>query len=309
MRALALLAASMLFCGLGMAQRYSAESFAAELERLDAAIGQDAGAAMAGLPQQWEVATETRTYFIPTEPLTQRLGLKEIAGAREWLGQMRGQVESFGGNTSSGDGRGRAALKAILSRPEFADAPPPSAWELFWAGVRQWLSNWLDLIFQYAGQHPTGSQVLFWTLIVAAVVALGAWLVRLWSAEERMWAVPEPAPMEHKLQSWQEWMADARAAAAAGDQRQAVRCAYWAAVARLQVERTVRINFTHTPRERLRVLAQAAHRVEPLPEAQMRPLTAITHTFERCWYANLPANEEDVARCFESTEALGCRVN
>jgi len=296
-------------CWPAAAQSYTPEAFSAELGRLEAAIERDPAGALAGLPSGWDVATETNRYSIPAAALTDQLRRSDLNAARTVISSMRRQIDTFRSSSPQTDARPRTALKAILARPEFKDVAPPNAWQLFVERVRAWILDWLNRIFTYAAQHPTGSQILFWTLIIASIVALGTWLVRLWTTADRIRSLAEPLPPEHKLLSWQEWLTAAREAAAKGDHRQAIRCAYWAGVARLQQDRTIRINFTDTPRERLHLLAQPSRLGSPLPAEQLAPLTSITHSFERCWYAKLPVNAEEVARSFENLEALGCQAD
>ncbi len=107
-------------------------------------------------------------------------------------------------------------------------------------------------------QHPTASKFLFWTVMLGAAATLCAFLIRYWTRADRIPSLPTPSPLQRTLRSWQEWMTDARDASANGDYRQAIRCAYWAGISRLQQDRSIRIDFADTPRERLRLLAEPA---------------------------------------------------
>jgi hypothetical protein len=88
----------------------------------------------------------------------------------------------------------------------------------------------------------------------------------------------------------------ARQAADSGDHRQAIRCAYWAAIAWLQDNRALPANLTHTPRECVRIVKR-------------EPLNSLTTGLERFWYAGQPPGPEDVQESFRQLEALGCKAD
>ncbi len=289
--------------------QYTPQSFSAELDALDRSIDDNMAATSASLPTQWYIDAENHSYAISTEPLKTRLKESHSAAAHQWVARMRQQVQSFNVPQTRSASTDADALKAILARPEFKAVAPPSALELLWQRFIVWLGEWLRRLFEFAAQHPTGSQVLFWTLVAAAVLGLGRWLYIIWERTDQIPSLPEPLPLEHKLLSWQEWLAAAREAAAKGDHPQAIRAAYWSAIARLQQDRALRINLTDTPRERLRLLRKPTRKSAPLPAAQLEPLTGITTNLERFWYAKLPIHADDVTRTFEHLEALGCKAD
>ena len=308
MRPLLALALLLLPCAT-QAQSYTPESFASELDSLEQSIDESMAATLNSLPPQWYIDAPNRRYTISTGPLKSRLRESHSASAREWITRMRQQVRSFTVPAINSNVDEQAKLKAILARPEFKEVTPPNALQEWWQGVVARIAEWLRRVFAFAAQHPDGSEALFWTLIAATVLALGFWLYRLWERTDRIPSLPSPLPLEHKLLSWQEWLLAARDAAAKGDHRQAIRCGYWSAIARLQQDRALRINLTDTPRERLRLITQSTRRTAPLPATQLEPLTRITNSLERHWYAKLPVNPEDVARTFENLEALGCKAD
>ena len=291
------------------AQPYSPESFAAELDNLERSLDQGAAPVAAGLPEEWEVNTATHSYSIPSDALKTHLRESKLDSARDWIAQTRNHVQSFIITSPQNSARDKEALRAILARPEFKDVAPPNMVQRWMQSLQAWINQWLSRIFQLAAQHPTGSQVLFWTVISAAVLALGFWLYNLFERTDRIPTPHDPPSLEHKLLSWQEWLLAARDAAAKGDHRQAIRNGYWVAIARLQQDRAARINFTDTPRERLRLLAQSSRKVAALPATQLEPLSRITTSLERFWYAKLPVNADDVAQSFENLEALGCKAD
>jgi hypothetical protein len=220
---------------------------------------------------------------------------------------MRQHVRSFAVQpTPNNDAREQEVLKTILARKEFQDNARPSEWQLFVNRMNQMIAEWFRRLTAFVEQHPSGSVVLFWTLIVGGVVGLFAWLFRLWTESDRIPSLPAGQRLERSLRPWKEWLLDARRAAEQGDHRQAIRCGYWAGIARLQQDRAVPFNNSITPRERLRALVQPDSAVA-LPLEKMDSLKGLTASLERFWYAKLPVTADDVASTFHHLEGLECK--
>jgi hypothetical protein len=101
--------------------------------------------------------------------------------------------------------------------------------------------------------------------------------------------------------TWQTWVVAAREAADRGDRRAAIRCAYWAAVVRLQDLRLLPQDLTRTPREYLGLI--------PRHDDTQPSLAALTSALERFWYAGRAANADDFRESVNHLEALGCRLD
>ena len=91
----------------------------------------------------------------------------------------------------------------------------------------------------------------------------------------------------------------ALAAARLGQTREAVRCAYGAALVRLEEQGVWRIDDARTPREYLPLLP--GDRQSPL-----RSMLDLTRRFEQIWYGNRAAVADDARRVTDHLEALGC---
>jgi hypothetical protein len=284
-------------------------SLAAELRTLETSLSDPDSPAAAALPRAWEVETPERRYSISTSRLRAIL----VSGrqsrnqeARLWLDQLAQQLEGFGAEPSRSEAGERTRLNAILSRPEFGGAGPPSALARLRDRVRAWIIDFLNKIFEFAASHPAGSQILFWIILAGAVGFLALWLIRLWSQDIQFLKLPAPNPAAHELRTWEEWFAAARKAADQGDSRHAIHCAYWAGIIRLQGAGALPADRTRTPREYLALLVseEAGRRPAPLRE----PLAALTHELERFWYARRSASYEDFRESLRHLAALGCNV-
>lgn len=299
----------LLIATLPVAGQYSPESFDRALSDLDSTIEREDGAVAASLPDQWSVDSASHTYSVPTGPLRNLLKESNLPAAHAWIADLRDHVSSYRLSHVLLGSDSRQALQEILSRSEFKSEEEPSPLSRLFAPIREWWVEFMRSIFQFAAQHPTGSQILFWTLVVAATAALFTLLLRFWIRADRMPSLPVPGPIEPTVQSWQKWLASARSAFARADYRETIRCAYWAGISRLQQDRRIRIDLADTPRERLRFLTDPPQSGKPLPPDKLMPLASISQRFERGWYAKLPVDAEDAAQSLRDTEALGCRVD
>jgi Domain of unknown function (DUF4129) len=109
--------------------------------------------------------------------------------------------------------------------------------------------------------------------------------------------------------SWREWLRSAREAANRGDFREAVHCAYWAGVGRLEEIGIIPRDRSKTPREFLRVVMESrATTLEQVkePKTSLRTLTTL---FERIWYAKQAAGPADYQESLRQLENLGCPLD
>ena len=274
------------------------DSLGAELRRLKQEVREGRHASVPGaLPAAWQVTTRDDTYSISTLPLRQLLQLQKREEAVRWLDHL-GQVLQGSSTAPSDAATARTRLDSILARREFAGVGPPSALELLRQRIAAWFLRLLERIFTFVSQHPTTSQTLFWVLAAGSAAVLVLWLYRLGNRDRTLLTLQTPD--QPALQRpWQEWIATARQAAAQGDLRQAIHCAYWAGVARLQDTGTLSRDLTHTPREYLQLLS----------ESQAGPhLAGLTTALERFWYAGRVAAPNDFRDSLHHLEALGCKT-
>ncbi len=286
-----------IFCApLASAQTYSAASLAAELRRMQQQVNDQHAVS---LPPAWEVESSGEKYSISTQPLRALLDAKGWGGAAGWLGHLAGELEQSAqplANTATGP---RAKLDRILARREFQGVGPPSTLRLLWERFVAWIEKWIDRLFNIIGQHPTTSRILFWALVAGAAGMLLLWLVRLGNRDRTILSLGglhQPLP----ARAWTEWIAAARLAADQGDLRQAMHCAYWAGVARLQETGVLSADLAYTPREYLGFASASG-------AAPAAHLAALTTGLERHWYAGRAATADDFRESLKNLEALGCK--
>jgi hypothetical protein len=130
-----------------------------------------------------------------------------------------------------------------------------------------------------------------------AVAALAFIAYRsLWSSRGFDAVIPMDLPVSAK--EWAIWLAEARAAAANREWRDAIHLAYWAGISFLERQGMWKPDRARTPREYLRLLSSSSEHRETL--------TALTRIFELAWYANRGASERTFSQTLEELEKLGC---
>jgi hypothetical protein len=257
------------------------------------------------LPQSWRVRTEEQDFTISTEGLRQDVRKFEQKGdysaaiaIQSRIQVLRYDLDSFE-KPPQDVSSSREHLAALLARPEFHDVHGPTFLDRLVQKLLAIVLSWLGLLFR-SSAIPTISKFLVYTLIGLAVLALG-WLAyrQIKSASERENVVPTDLPVSAK--SWARWLADARAAAAQDNWREAIHLAYWAGISFLEHQGTWRPDRARTPREYLRLLSNSSE--------QRETLAALTQIFELTWYAKRDADKGAFAQALQALKRLGCHAS
>ena len=296
---------------------YTPASLAKELHRVKRTLEESGDIqALAALPPAWQVGTPDGSFSISSEPLRVLLArqadpkeraLNDAKGA-VWLDHLAEYLQESGTTSAGSRPQEHTELTRILARPEFAGNAPPTRWEVLQQRIVTWIRDMLDRIFSYAAQHPSGSKILFWVVVTGAVGIIGAWLLRLWTHANQTLSLTAPE-QAGRVRTWEEWLRASRAAADRGDQREAIRMAYWAGVVRLQEVRALPLNTSQTPRENLRLLSEPKPGAAPASPAFQESLSGLTSGLERFWYARRLAGPENFRESLRHLEALGCKVD
>lgn len=301
---------------------YDTKSFLDELSRLRAGIevarqsAERVQSLREALPETWTVQTGSRVYGVPTDLLASRLekaekqpGIRDqqLDEARNYLAALAAEVSSLSGQLTPRTDSARSKLDAILRRPEFAHSVQESWWNKLRERVYKFIFEALDrLVSRVGGQKSLGVAVL-WIAICGAAIFIVYWIFRLWfrAAKVQEMALQAAAAPSR---TWQEWIQAAREAAAHGDYRMAVHCAYWAGIARLQDLGALAPDRTKTPREYLRALAKSRLVMPDTLAGRQQALSLLTTRLEKIWYGFHPATEADFSDTLRQLEALGCHL-
>jgi hypothetical protein len=313
-------------------QRISFEELRVQLDRLHAQYeaGKDnehcCDARPADVPDVWVVTINGRDYRLsmdffllqPYESLDDADG--DVEAARDEAGKkkdhaaaaerhrlyvlarleaLKNSLDSLAsGPQSSKVAQANDKAKEILARGEFRRVRVPGIRESWTDKILSFLQDLLSRIFRNAPNVRVVSRVVVWVAIAIALIVFGLWLKRFLTREETAFHVPRPSVTRRRASKrWEEWLAEARAAAARGDWREAVHLTYWASVGRLESIGAWRLGEEHTPRELVRLLPAGVERSS---------LEDITRHFERSWYAQKETKEEDYRAVDAAMEQL-CR--
>lgn len=283
---------------IALAQPLTQEEFRAQLDQVREALDQNQP--LAELPTEWQINTDQGRATISTEPL-RNLGDEEAdrSAALLWLEELQALVDS---PTTVARNRGpREALDEILADEEFDGLRPPSELQQLRNRFGRWLGDLIAAILNFAAQNPTGTSILFWTLVAAGILFVATWLLRLWTAKDPEFRFRSDIIETHEGKGWREWMAAARLAATGNHHAEAIRCGYWAGISKLQEDRILPAQLCKTPRESLEVA-----RSKPASDAVVASLSVLTQSFEQFWYGKGQPGPEQVEDSFHRLETLGC---
>src|SRR5581483_6545899 len=262
----------------------------------------------AGLPGEWAVQTPTGIVQVSTTQLGQLLQRwndepdhrQTIANeVQKDLAIMKEQAVELQGSAVGDAANARAKLKEILSRREFKSVAGPSWWDEIMQKFSDWLERLLDRIFGRLHISQSVGSAISWVLIGAAFVIVVWWIARNLLAQSRGFGLHLQAPLR-KHRSSREWVQAALQAGEKGNFREAIHCAYWAAVYRLEEAGVWNLDATRTPREYLRLLKSEV--------PQRAPMAEITREFEVVWYGDKPASADDFRQAVSGLEKLGCHL-
>jgi hypothetical protein len=224
---------------------------------------------------------------------------KRRARLQSFQNSLQRRLNGLDAFARPGDPTAKPKLQQIMQRKEFrhVGGQDPSAILREW--LFQLLQRLLSLIFKDARQVAFAAKIVVWSLCLL-VAGLILWKLYRWAMREAPpEAVREVIPFAPSARGWRDWLAEARAAAARGDLREAVHCSYWAAISHLESSGAWRPDRARTPREYLRLIAQT----DPA-----RPLlTDLTRDFEVIWYGNRSPVLSEWESFLAKVERIGCR--
>jgi hypothetical protein len=271
---------------------------------------EEAAALRKQLPAHWSVAVQEQRFLVSTEWLAAALG--RLAAnpklAKDTSQEISVRIKSMLQDSQSlarisepNPGLARAKLDDILKRREFRSVRAPSQRETFWDQIVDWLRRFIIGFFSRVGGHPAVTRFLLWGVVMALGLVFVGWLIyslaNVSLAGLSFRRSSAPPIVAAPAGAWREWVQQARAAAARGEYRDAVRIIYGAAVRRIEEAGTWQVDPSRTHREYVRLL--------PADSFQRPPLVAITICYERVWYGCAQASAVDYEAVLAELESLG----
>jgi hypothetical protein len=281
-------------------------AYEAELDRCARSLRhtEEIPALRKSLPRTWLVRSGDDRFEVSTEWLASSLQKWEHDPAKLALHDMEARLSAMRKAAGELEAESpqmaltvaRDHLEKILNGREFAGVHGPSQWEIWKARAARWIAERVYRLLSRLHLGATAGNALAWIIVSLAFIALCSWA---WQTLSRISRVPSPpaAPSADSADS-RLWARDALAAAERGDYREAVHCAYWAAVVHLEGLGLLKRDRSRTPRESLRLL-------DPHPN-QQKLLREFTGHFELIWYGYRPASADDWTDARNHLEKMGC---
>jgi len=289
-----------------------AAAYVATLQRLAEAVrAADApadGATLArDLPATWTVRAGSERLTVSTAPIVDALttttpesswaAIRTAAVAR--IDALREEASPLARAGVPPPSHLRGALADVLAAPEFRGRQRYAGLMAFVDRVRRWLRSWLPEARQGAAAVVPILRYATWVIAAIAFVLLAwlTWRVLRGASRDTAAARPRPARGADPVDA-RTWAARARAAAAAGDAREAVRCAYHAVLHRLDEEGAWTIAEARTPREYMRLL--------PPADRRQPAVSFVARLFEGAWYGGAEPGIDDARQAVHHLRDLGC---
>jgi hypothetical protein len=264
---------------------------------------QEAAALRKQLPDSWPVTAQGQHFLVSTrlvgaaldrviqDPRTVARAAQDISARLEaLLADARGMSRTSIRN----DNGTRAKLDDILRRREFRLARGPSESEAFWDRLTNRFWQWIGRLLSRAGGHPKVVNLLRWGIVMGVGLILLAWLIyTLTHISYRRFPTPSAAAPSAP---WRDCVQQARAAAARGEFREAIRIIYGAAVLVMGEAGAFRVDPSRTHREYVRLM--------PADSVYRPHLIAITARFEQVWYGGAPASLNDYEAALAELDSL-----
>lgn len=193
--------------------------------------------------------------------------------------------------------RQTSARTAVLAGREFRTTQDYSLTERLAAWVSSVLGKLFGGFSTLGRMAPWLGTTLQWGALLLTAVLLLVWAYRALDRQRvALGKLYSDSAANAAQAESRAWAAQAQQHAERGEWRDAVHALYWASIVALEDRRTLRRSGTRTPREALRLIDPASHLREPL-QAQ-------TGAFERIWYGQQPAAQDDYQAALRNYEAL-----
>ena len=305
-----------LFAWAGTAEQTSLdltlEEYRAELQRIETKLpdlksdpGNVAAPLATSIVDKYRVTVDQRVFEIDNKSLKMAIGEYKIADAsrRDALftaiqNRLNMLDEELAGFSAPQTTNVRPKLEEVLARRDFRNAKGLTLVDAWKQKVRDWIARLLDKIFGSLPSRQSRNDTFAWILIAVALCFLAVWVKRRLGQKEAE-TIRIPVPFSPSEKNWRTWLAEARAAAAQNQWRDAVHLAYWAGISNLEESGAWIPDRARTPREYLQLISRSHPRHDDL--------LALTRGFELIWYGKREAELKDFSEALRHLEVLGCR--
>lgn len=241
---------------------------------------------------EWVIAGLTEAAAKPgTWPATRSVLVRRLTS-------MGDEIQSAGdASLAPARAQARTAIETILAQSEFQQSAASKWRDSLQERVGKWFEELMARFGSGSGATRGTALMFAWAAALAALIGLGFWAARTIADRPRGALLDLGASAAARPRA-RELALRAVAAVRAGDTREAVRCAYGAALVRLEEQGVWRIDDARTPREYLPLLAAT--------DGRHSAVVDLTRRFEQIWYGNRAAGADDARHVTDHLEALGC---
>ena len=193
----------------------------------------------------------------------------------------------------------RRKLDAILASGDFPHAKPPSLLARIWDEFLRWL---LRLLTSVMPSTPSHSALVLLELTVIAIpcTVLIWWFIRRLRVQDlKLPRATAPHPSAPSAQDWRVWLEQGQALGREARWREAIHHIYWSSISCLESQGCWPADRARTPREYLALL-------EKKPDVR-GGLVSLTQLFERTWYGERPAREQEFDQALKELERIAAR--
>jgi hypothetical protein len=290
-------------------------AFVAQLDSLadatrSATTPADAAVVLGALPASWSVRAGAARFTVPSRPIADALraagepGVTWDAARSEAVARvdaLRAEANLLSAGGPPPPAHVRTALQDVLSAPEFRGRQRYAGLVALYEKVRDWVHSWFPARSRTDEALASGLRWFSWIVAALAFVLMAGLVWRLLRGVTREASIRVRPPRPAEAFDAGTWASRARAALAAGDAREAVRCAYHAMLHRLDEEGAWRLAEDRTPREYTRLLPPADRR---------QPAVAfVARVFEGIWYGGAEPKVDEARAAVSRLGDLGCDVH
>jgi hypothetical protein len=309
--ALALLVPALAHAGEPPGGELDVPAFLATLDdlagRVRNAASPDAAAALSrDLPPSWIVRAGDHRFTVAAGPIADALAVPadpsawaEVrARAVARITAVRDEAAPLARAGTPPPAHLRGALAEVLAAPEFRGRQRYAGLLALTDRFTRWVRSWLPDLTRSSGAVVPILRHATWVVAALAFVLL-AWLTwRLLRGASHAAALRPRTHRPPEAPDARAWADRARAAAAAGDAREAVRCAYHAILHRLDEDGAWTIAEDRTPREYLRLL--------PTADRRQPAVSFVARLFEGTWYGGTVPAIDDARTAVRHLSEVGC---
>jgi hypothetical protein len=193
----------------------------------------------------------------------------------------------------------RRKLDAILASGDFPHAKPPSLLERIWDEFLRWLLKLINSVMPSTPSHSTLVLLELTVIAIPCTILIWWFFRRLRVQGLSLPRATAPHPSAPSAQDWRAWLEQGQMLGRQARWREAIHRIYWSSISCLESQGLWPADRARTPREYLALLKRK-------PDVRAG-LLSLTRSFERTWYGDKPAGEQEFDEACRELERIAAR--